>query len=501
MERPCPTYKYRSPVMTRQGIRGYRRVSSRTVQIALGVLWIVDAALQAQPAMFTRSLANAVIAPNALNQPAPVASSITTAAAWVSHGVGTWNYAFVTIQLAIGIGLLVPRLVRPALIVMFGWCLGVWWFGEGFGGLLTGTATPLTGAPGAVFLYALVGMLVWPRRQAASPIRDGADAGLVGPASSALAQGPLGLGGALAVWSGFWFLSASLWLLPANRAADAVSSAVRGMAVGQPGWYGHFLSAVANGLSGHGVLAAWLLALMSLVIGLGPVVTRRPVWFLAAGALLQLAFWITGMAIGGILTGDATDPNIAPLVVLLAAGMLPTAVSDNAVSPLRALYGRHPSGVLAGVAAAGTVVVAAVGYPLVAEASPTSPAVRTLPTQTTAPFPSTSPVTTPDGAMAVLQFHPPTSFSCLAQYPSQAQVTIGWNIPSATRVTETFDGTMMHSGIRDALPFAVSAGVNLGTTLVFGCDSGVSHTIVLTWYGQGLSPTRRVVTVHKVAAS
>ena len=196
------------------------------------------------------------------------------------------------------------------------------------------------------------------------------------------------------------------------------------------------------------------------------------------------------MAIGGILTGDATDPNIAPLVVLLAAGMLPTAVSDNAVSPLRALYGRHPSGVLAGVAAAGTVVVAAVGYPLVAEASPTSPAVRTLPTQTTAPFPSTSPVTTPDGAMAVLQFHPPTSFSCLAQYPSQAQVTIGWNIPSATRVTETFDGTMMHSGIRDALPFAVSAGVNLGTTLVFGCDSGASHTIVLTWYGQGLSPTR-----------
>jgi hypothetical protein len=334
----------------------------------------------------------------------------------------------------------------------------------------------------------------------ASPIREEADVGLVGQAGSALAQGPLGVGGALAVWSGFWIFSAGLWLLPANRTADAISSAIRGMAVGQPGWYGAFLSAVANGLSGHGVLVAWLLALVSLVIGLGPVVTRRPMWFLAAGAVLQLAFWITGMALGGILTGNATDPNIAPLVVLLAVGMLPTVSSDSAVSPLRALYGRHPSSVLAGVAAAGTVVVAAVGYPLVAEASPTSPAVQTLPTQTTAPSPSTSPVTTPNGAMAVLQFHAPTSFSCLAQYPSQAQVTIGWNIPAATRVTETFDGTIMHSGIREALPFAVSAGVNLGATLVFGCDSGVTHTIVLTWYGQGLPPMRRVLTVHKVAA-
>ncbi len=310
-------------------------VSSRTMQIVLGVLWILDAALQAQPAMFTRFLANTVIARNALNQPTPIASSITTVAHSVSHGVGTWNYAFVTVQLAIGIGLLVPRLVRPALIVMFGWCLGVWWFGEGFGGLLTGTATPLTGAPGAVVLYALVGMLVWPRGQTASPIREEADAGLVGPASSALAQGPLGVGGALAVWSGFWFLSAGLWLLPANRAVDAASTAIRGMAVGQPGWYGHFLSAVANGLSGHGVLVAWLLALVSLVIGLGPVVTRRPIWFLVAGAALQLAFWITGMALGGILTGTATDPNIGPLVVLLAVGMLPTVASDNAVSPLR----------------------------------------------------------------------------------------------------------------------------------------------------------------------
>jgi hypothetical protein len=471
------------------------------VQIALGVLWIVDAALQAQPALFTRSLADGIIAPNALNQPTPIAWSITTAAHWVSHGVGSWNYAFVTVQLAIGIGLLVPRLVRPALIVMFAWCLSVWWFGEGFGGLLTGTATPLSGAPGAVLLYALVGMLVWPRRHGASPVGEGAGADLVGPASSALAQGPLGLGGALAVWSGFWLLSAGLWLLPANRAADAASSVIAKMAVGQPGWYGHFLSTVANGLSGHGAPVAWLLALVSLVIGLGPVVTRRPVWYLAAGGLLQLAFWITGMALGGILTGGATDPNIAPLVVLLAVGMLPMVASDTAgVSPLRALYRRHPSGVLAGVGVAGTVVVAAVGYPLVAEASPPSPLVQALPTPTTTPPPPTARVTTPEGTMAVLQFHAPTSFTCLAQYPSQAQVTIGWYIPSATRVTETFDGTTMHSGIRDALPFAVSAGVNLGTTLVFGCDSGTTHTIVLTWYGQGLPPTKRVVTVHKATA-
>jgi hypothetical protein len=42
------------------------------------------------------------------------------------------------------------------------WSVAVWWFGAGLGGVLTGGANPLTGAPGAVILYALAAVLLWP---------------------------------------------------------------------------------------------------------------------------------------------------------------------------------------------------------------------------------------------------------------------------------------------------------------------------------------------------
>jgi hypothetical protein len=62
----------------------------------------------------------------------------------------------------IGLGLLHRRTVKAALALSFAWALIVWWFGEGLGMLVTGTANPLTGAPGAVLPYAVVGLLAWP---------------------------------------------------------------------------------------------------------------------------------------------------------------------------------------------------------------------------------------------------------------------------------------------------------------------------------------------------
>ena len=59
-------------------------------------------------------------------------------------------------------GLLYRPTVKLALAVSFAWVLVVWWFGEGFGMLFMNMANPLTGAPGAVLLYAIVGLLVWP---------------------------------------------------------------------------------------------------------------------------------------------------------------------------------------------------------------------------------------------------------------------------------------------------------------------------------------------------
>ncbi|MDE3133374.1 MAG: hypothetical protein KGL15_04850 [Acidobacteriota bacterium] len=59
-------------------------------------------------------------------------------------------------------GLLYQRTVAPALALSFAWALVVWCFGKWFGVLLTTTAMPLTGARGAVSLYALIGVITWP---------------------------------------------------------------------------------------------------------------------------------------------------------------------------------------------------------------------------------------------------------------------------------------------------------------------------------------------------
>src|SRR6185437_5143133 len=118
-----------------------------------------------------------------------------------------------------------------------------------------------------------------------------------GVATSAAAQGIGGTITPLAVWAGYWTLSAVLFLLPANRTHTSIQSAIAGMADGEPGWYAHFLNSLANLFSTSGTQAAWILAAVSVAIGLGPLVARRPGWFLAAGALLSFFMWIAGQGL------------------------------------------------------------------------------------------------------------------------------------------------------------------------------------------------------------
>ena len=143
---------------------GYRASDlRRRLQITLGVLWLLDAALQYQPYMFTRAFATQTLAPTAQGNPAPIAGSITWAAGLVAdHPVAT-NAVFATAQLLLALGFFWRPTVKTALAASLVWSLAVWWLGEGFGGVLTGDANPLTGAPGAVILYALAAVLLWPR--------------------------------------------------------------------------------------------------------------------------------------------------------------------------------------------------------------------------------------------------------------------------------------------------------------------------------------------------
>jgi hypothetical protein len=354
---------------------GRLRITPRAIQIALGLIWILDAALQYQPKMFGSAFVNQMILANAKGQPTPIAWSINHLGHWVLPDVGVWNFLFATTQLVIGIGLLTRRWARPALVLMFAWCFGVWWFGEGFGQLLTGQANPLTGAPGAVTLYAAIGVLVWPRKdreQAGSPKAKQP----VGVASSAAGHGPFGARAALGVWSGFWILSAVLWLFPANRASTSVHDAISNAASGQPGWYAHFLNTIAPHFAHSGAEWAWVLALLSLVIGLGPLFTSRSTPFFLAGSVVALAFWITGMAVGSIMTGMGTDPQTAILVVLLAVSMLPAVVPirGSIQAPVAALLRWNPAATFSGAGAVFAAILLSATYPVASTAASASPA-------------------------------------------------------------------------------------------------------------------------------
>ena len=144
-------------------LRVWRPIGTqRTLQVVLGLLWLLDAGLQFQSFMFHRSFVETYVLANANGQPAVLAWIINNIGHFIEPHIAAWNTLFALVQVAIGLGLLFRPTVRYALCLSFAWALGVWVLGEGLGMLLTGTASALTGAPGSVLIYAMLGLLAWP---------------------------------------------------------------------------------------------------------------------------------------------------------------------------------------------------------------------------------------------------------------------------------------------------------------------------------------------------
>ena len=339
--------------------------TQRTLQIILGLFWLLDAGLQFQPFMFGSSFTTTYLLNNAQNQPDVIRWIITNVGNFVGPHVAVWNTFFALIQVAIGAGLLFRRTARPALAVSFFWAFGVWFFGEGLGLLFTGSASALTGAPGSVFMYGLIGLMAWPRSRA------GAEEQPVGMASSAAGRGIGGAATPLLVWVGYWSLAAVLFLLPDNRTSTSVSSAITGMSAGEPSTYSHFLNSFGNQFGTGGVWTSWLLAIGSLIVGFGPLLFRRPTPFLAGGALLAAFFWVSGQGLGGIFTGSGTDPNTGPLIILLALAMVPAALPDPSTwrSPFAIGFLRYPVLVVGAVAGLVIALFLSAVYPVAAQES------------------------------------------------------------------------------------------------------------------------------------
>lgn len=300
-------------------------VSRRQVQVVLGVLWILDGVLQLQPFMFGRGFAEQVIASAGDGQPRFVASGVHWAADLVASAPVAWDLGFAVVQLVIGVGLLVPGTVRVALLASLGWSAGVWFFGEGLGGIASGHADLLTGAPGAVLLYAVLALGVWPPSHGAYATEAERPAGWL----------PL-------AWAVIWVGGAVFQLLPGqNRAAD-VSDAIKGNAAGAPGLLAHLDHSVATNLTGTGVTPLVVLVVMQAAIGLAaipPGVLRSVAG--VAGIVVSVLFWVFGQSLGELWTGQATDPNTAPLMVLMALAMLSSPAAVAGISKRRR-QGRQP---------------------------------------------------------------------------------------------------------------------------------------------------------------
>jgi hypothetical protein len=274
-------------------------MTRRGLQITLGVFWLIDAGLQFQPFMFSTRFATDVLSPAADGQ----ASFVSTPAHHVAHLVGThpvlFNAAFASVQLAIGVGLLVRRAVVPALLASIVWALAVWYLGEGLGGLTGPDAALLTGAPGAALLYAVLAAAAWP---------DAGENGDQQPAAWLAFA-----------WAAYWIGGACLQIWHGPRTGPELAATVAEGANGTPDWLSRFDFSIARSVD-HvipAVLAGFVV--FQVLIGLGGFTPRRLRQLAAVlGIVVCCGFWVVGSGLSTLFSGHATDPGTEPLVVVLA---------------------------------------------------------------------------------------------------------------------------------------------------------------------------------------
>lgn len=322
-----------------------KKITRRGVQLVLGVLWLLDGALQLQHQMFTSNFATQVIAPAAQGQPRVVSGVMNFGIHILLLHPAVFNTLFAIIQLGLGVLILWKRTAKLGLILSIIWGLLVWYVGEGAGGIFSTHTLLLMGAPGAALIYAILALGVMPKK--------------AGQKDQEEAKHPaywLAL-----VWAALWVGGAIYQLLPGQDSVSSLSSMIAGNARGAPGWLAALDNHVAHTINGSGTSTSsmagmhmtasqmaqmptqsdsgyWfilLLALVQLFIGLAifmPSLVRK--FAIGLGIILSIGFWFVGQSLGTYFTGLATDPNSAPLFILLAVSILGCWQLDRDLSSL-----------------------------------------------------------------------------------------------------------------------------------------------------------------------
>jgi hypothetical protein len=289
----------------------------RALQLALAGAWLLDAVLQMQPFMFSSAFGRMLLASSAIGNPATVARAIAWSGREIGIHPGLANAAFCVVQLAIALGIAVRATTRAALAGSVAWSALVWWIGEGFGGILSGQATPVTGAPGAVLVYGLLAVLLWPTGSERC-------AEEVSPAAFVAAQA-VGERVARATWLVFWGVMAGLSLESGALTPNGLSEKIAAMSTGEPRWLSAIAEHGASLVAGDGGVVSVSLAVVFALVAVStlapPAVARTAI---LAVIVVALAIWVVGESLGGILSGVSTDPSSGLLLILLAFAYWPS---------------------------------------------------------------------------------------------------------------------------------------------------------------------------------
>lgn len=288
----------------------------RWLQLALAAIWAFDGLLQYQTFMFTRGFAKMFIGISGDGNPDWVSASIHWAWSIVLTQPVLTNLCFATLQLALGLAIAWRKSLKIGLVVSIVWSLVVWWFAEDLGGLLSGGANALSGAPGAVLLYAVLAVLLWPT------VRD--------TSYTFVAAQPIGPVAAKIVWLVLWSGLAALNLQSANLTPNSVRDTVAGMGDGQPVWVKVLVDAFGSFSAHNGTALSIIGAVIMTLIGIG-ILLPRP-WAKAAVvvAVVSAAFiWVVGQALGAVVGGQSTDVNSGPLLAIIALAYWPSRPTTN----------------------------------------------------------------------------------------------------------------------------------------------------------------------------
>ncbi len=286
-------------------------LSQKLLRRIVGLLWLAVGLLQLQPRMFTMNMVNGVMKPMLQGQPGPIETNLTWIVSVTTDHLFLINLMIALVQIILGILLLTGLWVRATVIASVIWALVVWYGGEGLSMLLTGQAGVLTGAPGAVLLYPLLGLLIYPRS-------ENTEEGLI-PRTAFR-------------WFlvGFWFLAALLQLQPYWWNSGQISQTLSGL-IGMGGLNGFLVDPILQGLSSATASAEipTNIVLIVIFLGLGVALSLvkeehiRPV--LIASIIVSLVIWWGAQGFGMILTGMATDFNSGLLLVIMALACWPRA--------------------------------------------------------------------------------------------------------------------------------------------------------------------------------